>query len=206
MSANAETSSEETARRPPGRPRSARADEAILAATLDLLAESGYRALSMEAVRIRSGVGKATIYRRWKSKQELVRDAVRHLSQELPAPDTGSLLGDFAGLAAVAGRTVGENNFQVVAPRLLAEAAGDAELHALFYENLVQPRRRAVGAIMERARGRGEIRDDIDVEMAVDMIVGPMIYRGLIAQDDADTLAAQASKYLLAVLEGLRPR
>ena len=80
--------------RPPGRPRSAQADEAILQATLELLATDGYRRLTIEAVRERAGVGKATIYRRYGSKEELVSAAIAHLNSDIPLPDdTGSLQG-----------------------------------------------------------------------------------------------------------------
>ena len=83
-----------------GRPRSAEADEAILQAALELLAESGYRALTMEKVRASSGVGKATIYRRYGSKEELVAAAIVHLNSDIPLPDdTGTLQGDFAATA-----------------------------------------------------------------------------------------------------------
>ena len=97
----------ERARRASGRPRSAEADEAILQAALELMAESGYRALTMEQVRERSGVGKATIYRRYGSKEELVAAAIVHLNSDIPLPDdTGSLQGDFAATAqsVLAGR------------------------------------------------------------------------------------------------------
>jgi AcrR family transcriptional regulator len=200
------TSETQPARRPPGRPRSAAADEAILTATLELLAEDGYGGLSMEAVRLRSGVGKATIYRRWKSKQELVADAVRHLNQDLRAPDTGSLVGDFAGFARAAGESAGRLNFQIVAARLLAEAANEPELHRIFYENLVERRRAAIKSVIERAQERGEVRADVDLDIAVDLIVGPMLYRALIALENPAELAARAATYLGTALEGLRPR
>src|SRR3954453_6438752 len=95
--------------RPPGRPRSAEADRAILQAALELLAEDGYRALTMERVRERSGVGKATIYRRYASKAELARTAIAPLNYDLPVPeDTGSLEGDFVATvgAVLAGAEV----------------------------------------------------------------------------------------------------
>ena len=83
-----------------GRPRSVEADEAILQAALELMAESGSRALTMEAVRERSGVGKATLYRRYGSKEELVRAAIVHLNSDIPMPDDkGSLAGDFGATA-----------------------------------------------------------------------------------------------------------
>ena len=78
----------------------AEADEAILRAALELLAENGYRALTMESVRERSGVGKATLYRRYGSKEELVAAAIVHLNSDIPLPeDTGSVAGDFAATA-----------------------------------------------------------------------------------------------------------
>ena len=84
--------------RPPGRPRSAEADQAILHAALELLAESGYAALTMERVRERAGVGKATLYRRYGSKEELARAAIVHLNSDIPLPDdTGSLAGRLRG-------------------------------------------------------------------------------------------------------------
>jgi AcrR family transcriptional regulator len=86
-------------RRPPGRPRSERSHLAIVKATLELLVEVGYARITMEEVQRRAGVGKATIYRRWASKEELVKDAIQHFSAELPVPDTGSLKGDYAAIS-----------------------------------------------------------------------------------------------------------
>ena len=95
----------ESPRRTPGRPRSEASHHAIIEATLELLIESGYGALTMDAVRTRAGVGKATIYRRWSSKEELVSDAIVVLHEEFDTPDTGSLRGDYDGAC---GRGAGE--------------------------------------------------------------------------------------------------
>ena len=119
--------------------------------------ESGYRGLTMEAVRERAGVGKATIYRRWSSKQELVRDAIAYMHDDIEAPDTGSLLGDYAGLAAGVRAAVQREGAATFAPRLLGEAVGDPELHAIFFANLIKPRRDADAA---GARARGGARRD----------------------------------------------
>jgi AcrR family transcriptional regulator len=89
----------ESPRRMPGRPRSEASHQAIIRATLELLLEVGYGPLTMEAVRLRAGVGKATIYRRWSSKEELVRDAIVALHEEFDVPDTGSLRGDYHAIA-----------------------------------------------------------------------------------------------------------
>jgi Bacterial regulatory proteins, tetR family len=92
-------STAESPRRMPGRPRSEASHQAIIQATLDLLIEVGYGALTMESVRTRAGVGKATIYRRWSSKEELVSDTIVFLHEEFETPDTGSLRGDYEALA-----------------------------------------------------------------------------------------------------------
>ena len=192
--------------RPPGRPRSAEADEAILRAALDLLAAEGYRALTMEGVRERSGVGKATLYRRYGSKEELIRAAIVHLNNDIPMPqDTGSLAGDFAATAQKILAGAARTGALALMPRLLSEVAGDPEMHALFSEHLVEPRRRVVRGIVERAKARGEIRSDVDSELAVDLMVGPFIYRLIIAGGDAAGVGDPA-EVVGAVLAGLRPR
>jgi AcrR family transcriptional regulator len=192
--------------RPPGRPRSAEADEAILRAALELLAADGYGALTMEGVRERSGVGKATLYRRYGSKEELVRAAIGHLNADVPMPeDTGSVQGDFAATAQNVLAGAARTGALTLMPRLLSEVAGDPEMHALFSEHLVEPRRRVVRGIVERAKARGEVRADVDSELAVDLMVGPFIYRLIIGGGDAAKIGDPAA-ILGAVLEGLRPR
>ena len=192
--------------RPPGRPRSAEADEAILRAALELLASGGYRALTMEKVRERSGVGKATIYRRYGSKEELVSAAIIHLNSDIPLPDdTGTIQGDFAATAQSVLEGAARTGALTLMPRLLSEVVGEPEMHALFYEHLVEPRRRVVRAIVERAKDRGEIRREVDTDTAVDLMVGPFIYRLIIAGGDSAALGNPA-ELLETVMNGLRPR
>lgn len=192
--------------RSPGRPRSAAADEAIIAATLALLVEDGYRALTMERVRERSGVGKATIYRRYASKEELVRTAIVHLNSDIPLPDdTGSLEGDYLATVQTVLARAESTGALTLMPRLLAEVSGDAELHELFSAHLVEPRRRVVRGVLQRAVQRGEVRADIDIDLGVDLIVGPMIYRLIVAGGDRTKLG-DPLVVLRVALEGLRPR
>jgi AcrR family transcriptional regulator len=188
--------------RRPGRPRSAEADQAIVAATVAVLMEDGYRGLRMEAVVARSGVGKATLYRRFGSKAELVAHVVRHLNQGITAPDTGALEGDWLALADTVLSAARTTNSAVFLPRLLAESANDPELHRIFYENLVQPRRAATREVLERAIARGELRDDLDLELAMDVLVGPIIYRLLIAGGDIEQIPDPA-EFLAFVMRGL---
>jgi AcrR family transcriptional regulator len=192
--------------RPPGRPRSVEADRAILQAALELLAQDGYRALTMERVRERSGVGKATIYRRYGSKEELVSAAIEHLNSDIPMPeDTGSVLGDFAATAQTILERAAGTGALALMPRLLSEVAGEPEMHALFMQHLVEPRRRVARGIVARAKARGEVRADVDPELAVDLMIGPFIYRLIMAGGDGAALGNPA-EVLNAVLEGLRAR
>ena len=197
----------EIAARTPGRPRSAEADLAIVRAALELLVADGYRALTMEKVRERSGVGKATLYRRHGSKEELVRAVVEHLHQDLAVPeDTGSLQGDFAAVAAQAVANAQSTSFAIFMPRVLAEVAHIPELRTIFYDALVQPRRDTLEAIVRRSIARGEIRADVDVELAIDAIAGPMIYKIIITGGDLGQIAGMPARLLELVMDGLRPR
>jgi AcrR family transcriptional regulator len=179
--------SEATTRRP-GRPRSAAADASIVRATLDVLIEEGYRGLTMEQVRARAGVGKATLYRRYGSKQELVSEAIRHLNQQIDLPDTGTVRSDILAVAAAVMAGAERVAFASFAPRLLADAAGDPEMHAIFYENLVAPRRAVMGEVLRRGVARGELRADLDVELTIDLLTGPWVYRLLISGGDPNAI------------------
>ena len=193
--------------RAPGRPRSPAADLAIVRATLELLVADGYRALTMERVRERAGVGKATLYRRHSSKEELIRAVVEHLHQGLAVPeDTGSLEGDFAAVARTAIANAGTTQFATFMPRMLAEVAHEPELREIFYAALVQPRRDTLEAILRRAIDRGEVRPDADLDLAIDVIAGPMIYKILITGGEIADLADRPARVLELVMDGLRPR
>ena len=202
MTDGAETA---TARRPPGRPRSERSHLAIIRATVELLIEGGYQSLTMEQVQRRAGVGKATIYRRWASKEELVKDAIQYFGSELPVPDTGTLAGDYAEISGAVLRIARDRGGALLMPRLLVEASGDPELHAIFNATLVEPRRRVLRIALERARERGELRADVDIELTIDMIAGPVIYRFLITGGEIAPTAAAAPRILETLLDGLRP-
>jgi AcrR family transcriptional regulator len=170
-----------SAPRSPGRPRSAEADAAIVRATLDVLLAEGFRGLSVEAVRQRAGVGKATIYRRFPDKQALVRAAIASVHADLQPPDTGSLLGDLDVLW--------ENSYAGAsfAPRLLADAADDPEMHRIFREALIDPRRAMMTTILERAVARGELRDDLDLDIVVPALAGIVLHRVFIFGEQPDT-------------------
>ncbi|HYH89881.1 MAG TPA: TetR/AcrR family transcriptional regulator [Solirubrobacteraceae bacterium] len=193
----------ESPRRMPGRPRSEASHHAIIEATLELLVEAGYGSLTMEAVRTRAGVGKATIYRRWASKEELVRDAIVFLHDAFDTPDTGSLRGDYEALAQVV-RASASRGGATLMPRLLGEAVNDPELFAIFRANLVEPRRAALRTVLGRAVARGEIRGDIDLELILDLFAGPAVYRLLITGGDMAQMFS-VEEQMDALMNGLAP-
>ena len=168
-----------------GRPRDAQAEQAILQATVELLSEVGFNQLSIEAVAARAGVGKPTIYRRWPSKPELVLDAVERLAPPFPAADTGDPLTD---LRQIVPELIVALTSSPVARATIA-LAGDAEMTRRLGEQYLWPRRAGIAAILHRAIAAGELRADIDVEMAIDLMLGASVYRWLVTAQpvDADT-------------------
>jgi AcrR family transcriptional regulator len=194
----------EPPRRTPGRPRSEESHQAIVRATLELLIEVGYGALTMEAVRTRAGVGKATIYRRWSSKEELVSDTIVFLHEDFAAPDTGSFRGDYAALAEAVRASASRGGAATLMPRLLGESVHDPELFAIFRAHLVEPRRAALRSVLERAVARGEIREGIDPELMVDLFAGPAVYRMLITGGDMTQMFSVEAQ-MDALMNGLAP-
>lgn len=200
--------SDGAAKRSRGRPRSADADQAIFAAAIELLSSRGLHQLSMEAVAEKAGVGKATLYRRFASKRDLVEAALRTIRSVGPAPDTGTVRGDLGRLIkreiAASKRIKGLERF---APRLLADAADDPELSALAHETVLTTDRGRIDEVLRRGVERGELRDDLDLELAIDLLHGALIYRFLLSGEGARAITASYVEKLLSLLEtGLASR
>ncbi len=193
------------ARAAAGRRRRASSDveDAILAATLDILDEVGFADLTVEAVAVRSGAAKTAVYRRWPSKVPLVVEALTRSRPEWPVPDTGDLRTDLISLwqiLDVPGHRWVERILPLVASYL---GPGDDDLAALLHERYFEPRLQAIRVIVHRAVARGQIRSDADPELAFDLLFGPLAYRyvrGL--PPDAQTVG----RIVDLALEGLRPR
>lgn len=163
----------------PGRPRSARADAAILDATLDLLAEGGYAALTMEGIADRAGVGKATLYRRWKSPEEAMVAAVTAFVEEIRIPDSGSVDEDLRLLMRQAVEVYRGRPGRVL-PGLLAAMAASEEVGGSMRRHFLEDRRAALATVLHRGIERGEIPPDVDVELVLDFLGGPLFYRILV--------------------------
>ncbi len=174
-----------------GRRRSDRVHQAILQATVDVLAQAGYRALTIEAIAARAGVGKKTIYRWWPSKAALALEALTaHANVHVPFRDTGSLSGD---LLAYFERSFpalqGESG--TLLRGLAAEAQLDANFAQDFQRLFIVPRREALVALLQRGVQRGELAAATDLEMLADMIYGAKWYRFLLHPAPLDAAFAQ---------------
>jgi AcrR family transcriptional regulator len=158
-----------------GRPRSEEAHRAILNATLELLVEVGYSSLTVEGVAQRAGVGKATIYRRWPSKLPLVIEAYGLLPQ-LEEVDTGHIVDDLSEMLRNYLRLLTSTPLRGVIPSIAGERAHNPELSELF-DPIVRDRRRPLIAVLRRGVERGELPADLDLELAADLVVGPITTR-----------------------------
>jgi AcrR family transcriptional regulator len=197
--------SETAAQRRPGRPRSAQADLAIARATVESILEQGVEGMSMEGVAARAGVSKATIYRRYASKEELVVEVVGQLRPPGPPPDQGSFEADIAALVGgQAERAVGMG--ARIVSRLIAAALNAPELRALLVERMIDPFRAIIAELVRRGIERGELREDLDVERAVDILHGSLVYRLIIAGGDPTGIPQHAERLLPLALEGMRRR
>ena len=165
--------------RRPGRPRDARCDHAILQATLDILGEGGVAGLSIDAVAARAGVGKATIYRRWTSKEALVLEALRSDTAPIEVPDTGNLRADLEAYFAGIIERFAANDGSDVLPHLIEAACYDAEVRVSLDEYIKQ-RQEPMRVILRRGAQRGEIAADVDRTVMIEALVGPVIYRRLL--------------------------
>ncbi|MFI8524460.1 TetR/AcrR family transcriptional regulator [Promicromonospora sukumoe] len=159
-----------------GRKRDHTRDPEILDAALDVLSESGYDGMTIDMVATRAKAGKATVYRRWSSKAELVLDAVACMKQgEIDLgdlPDTGTLRGDLVAMIRTPSIRDGERKLKVMAG-IVSMIARSPELAAAAQEALVEPRARANRIFFRRAIDRGEIPADVDVEKLC--IIGPAL-------------------------------
>jgi AcrR family transcriptional regulator len=182
-----------------GRPRSEPAHRALLEAALREFVARGYEAMSLEAIAAAAGVSKLTLYRRWDGKLALVREMLHSLSDETPMEDQGSLEEDlrvllreayWAGTASPAGQ---------IMPRLVGEIASHPELLEVYQTEILRPRLQRLKALIARARGRGELREDLEFPILADMFGGPIFYHLTVlalvepnTSDDVPELLTQA--------------
>src|SRR6266851_1645245 len=157
--------------RRPGRPRSEQAEQAIIEATLGLFAEQGFEGVCVEAVAARAGVGKATIYRRWPNKEELLLAALGSMKSPFPEPKGGSVRDDLVAMLTV------------------------------MCEDKADPRRDAMRAVIRRGIGAGELRADVNVEIAMHTLTGIVLAKEKSADGglDGDFAAGVVDELLLGL-------
>ncbi|MFI0937457.1 TetR/AcrR family transcriptional regulator [Streptomyces sp. NPDC021020] len=182
-----------------GRPRDPGVDDAILRATMALVEEKGYRAASIEGIAARAGVSKQTVYRRYRSKGEVILDALAaYAAGNLPAPDTGSPRGDLAALLT-ATFAAQQGISGVLNRALVAESIGDEAFARTVWERLILPRRELVRTLLARAHEPREL-GAAEADFLVDLVYGPMWYRLLF---DPASLTAGYAERLAETVTGL---
>lgn len=161
-----------------GRPRDTRIDMAVVAAVLNALERGGYRAVTIDGIAKNVDRPRSSLYRRWSSKRHLVAYAVVSELGENPAANTGTLRGDLLSAVRTLWRAFRGPLGHALAG-LVADMAQDAALAASIRRQVFTPRRRSMREAIARAHARGEVRNDLDVELVLDMLTGPFYFRTL---------------------------
>jgi AcrR family transcriptional regulator len=181
-----------------GRPRSDRCHRDILNAFRELLVEGGFADLRLEHVAARAGVGKATIYRRWPSKEALALE----LLMELAAPhiavrETGETRGELLAAVTNAMRALTDTPFGPVIRALLSQIAKNPSLGDPFRRSVVQARREEVARVIARGVSRGDLRPDVEVDVATELLVGPVYFRLMFGGELTEAFAERVVEALL---------
>ncbi len=167
-----------SAHRPLGRPRSDRVHRAIVEAARAELVEHGFSRFRLEHVAARAGVGKATIYRRWPSKEALAHDLLAELAApHIAVADVGDTRAELRATVLTAMHAVAETPFGPVIRALLSQIAINPALGDPFRETVVRARREEVARVIGRGIARGDLRPDADVDVATELLVGPVYFR-----------------------------
>ncbi|MEU3307821.1 TetR/AcrR family transcriptional regulator [Nocardiopsis sp. NPDC055551] len=202
----ADNTAEQTRRTPDPRRRSQRARNAILDAAAEILGEIGYARLTMEAIASRARVGKQTIYRWWPSKAAVVFDVFTRLTGSEagePLPDTGDLAADLKTVLRATADEFVDPTMDRTTRAFTAEIQNDEEFARAVYEHLTRPNIEAFRNRLRSARDSGQIRTDVDLDLAVEMFNGPFQHRWLLRTGPIDH--SYTDTLVDTVLRALRP-
>lgn len=191
--------------RQPGRPRDETIDLEIVRSLFALVEEVGLGAVTIDAIAARAGVSKASIYRRWESKEELIVDAIAGLADEIEIPRTGSVREQMMATTAQIRSFMSDTTAGLVFPWLIGEIANGSDIGRRYAQTVILPRRLAVKQMIEQAIENGELRADLDPDLAVDMLTGPLILSKLIGPVPGSDVKPTES-LVDALLEGWRRR
>lgn len=188
-----------------GRPRSEAAERAILEGVMKLLEEGVPLAeLSIERIARTAGVGKATIYRRWSGKEELFIEVVRAAEPPEPELPGTSMRDDLLALLENLRQRGLASRSSVLLHNVHVQMKSNPRIWSAYHENVIEPRRRLVLDVLRRGQQSGELRADIDVDLANDLFVGPILVRSVM-RPEADLCEDLAEQIVDSVLAGLRP-
>ena len=187
----------------PGRKRSEKARQAILAAALELTAEDGYAGLTIDGIAARSGAGKQTIYRWWPSKDDVLLEAgAAKADLHVPIPDEGSYPADLRAFLTASFALGRQQQLTDVLRALMARAQIDEAFGQRFRTAFLQRRRDALAVILDRARARGELPAGVSAGTIADIVFGVIWYRMLATRQPLDSMLADE---LTAILAGPQP-
>lgn len=191
--------------RSPGRPRSERAEKAIIESTLDLLAEeAGVAGVTIEAVAARAGVGKTTIYRRWPNKERLIIEAMASMKTPVQEPPGVSVREDLEILAKAV--RPGNDPRADCLWNIFGGATKHPELARQYKQEVIEPRREIMRGVFRRGIETGEIDRDIDIDVAISMIVGAISIRARSFDPDDEFPEDFHERVVDTALRGLSPR
>jgi AcrR family transcriptional regulator len=197
------TAAQDAARRP-GRPRSERAEQAILDAALEAIGECGVDGVRCEDVAARAGVGKATLYRRWQGKEDLLIAAFASLKAPLPEPRGESVRADLIAMLDVMAQDADDPRYAQQFALLHGEGQRYPRLVARYMEQVVGPRRELIRSVLRRGIATGELRPDADVEIAMLTLTGAVMARG--GHDATPAEPGFAARVVDELLQGIAAR
>lgn len=164
-------------------PRVARTRTAVLAAAIDLLAERGYSGFSVEGVVERTGIAKTTLYRHWPTRDALLAAAIGQLGGPGPLPDTGSVREDLQDLLARWVQAARTPQWQRCMPALVEAAARHPELAEIIARLTTTEVLGQIETLLRRGIERGELRRDLDPQLAASALIGPIVFRRLLLHE-----------------------
>jgi AcrR family transcriptional regulator len=179
--------------------------DAIKIAFFEELARVGYGRLTIDAVAKRAGVGKAAVYRRWRSKLDVTMTLVSEFAvAAIDVPDTGNLLSDVRLYLDNGRAALTHPLARTIIPDMFAEATRNPELATVLAEHVRDPRRAKAAEVFERAVRRGELSPDTDLTLAMDLLAGPLYWRQSVMQVPADD--AYCDQLAAAIVAGISLR
>jgi len=194
------------ATRSPGRPRSEKAERSIIDAVLHLVAEHGFDALSVEGVAAEAGVGKGTIYRRWPNKEAMIVDVLASISEELPqTPADQTVRAGLVNLVDTIRISTQDSPAGRLMPRVMASVSQYPEVMAAYRHRVVEPRSQRLRELLVRGKENGELKPDLDIDLAVTLLVGPILYVSMMRSQPQHLDHATSQRLVDGVLDGLAP-